>query len=260
MFELEIDNIIFDIIKENSRGYSKQCIRSALSHIEKAWLLKDIAPEMAIFCSITAEEEAATAIFIALRDLKYDGAKKIKFRKHEYKQALEPFIRGIGSFLETTSSLEGFPFENYQLRIEGEGKDKKLSISFPYGDGYLTSIPPLGFIVTKNDSVYHFDDELKAVVSGDNYNDILKHVKKLSALRNKLLYAQPDGIPSIKGKIDAHLKRRQDIVTIFMRIYALIYPYKEKALFVQQTLNAFLMMMGDIERNIESESTHNEAH
>jgi len=256
MFELEIDNIIFEIIRDNAKGYSKQCIRSAVSHIEKAWKLKDIDPEMAVFRAITAEEEAATAIFIALRDLKYENAKKIKFRSHEYKQALSPFIRGIGNYLEMTSKLEGFPFKNYQIRIEGEGKDRKLSVSLPYGDGYFTSIPPLGFKLEKNDSIYHFEEELAEIASGKSYETILKYVKGFSALRNDLLYAQPDGVPNIKGKIDGHLKHRQDIVTIFMRIYALIYPYKERALFVQQALDAFLVMMGDIEKNIESENTH----
>jgi hypothetical protein len=36
-------------------------------------------------------------------------------------------------------------------------------------------------------------------------------------------------------------------VVSFLRIYALIYPYTERAIFVQQALDCFLAMMGQIE-------------
>lgn len=60
--------------------------------MEYAWKIKDIDPEMSVFRSITAEEEAATAIFLSLKEKKYENAEKLKFQDHSYKQALEPFI------------------------------------------------------------------------------------------------------------------------------------------------------------------------
>jgi hypothetical protein len=47
--------------------------------------------------------------------------------------------------------------------------------------------------------------------------------------------------------IDGYLRKRGDVVVGFLRIYGLVYPYREKAIFVQQALNAFLTMMGEIE-------------
>ena len=58
---------------------------------------------MAVFRAITAEEEAATAIFLALKEHGYENADKIKFKKHPYKQALEPFLRSIGKFADKWS-------------------------------------------------------------------------------------------------------------------------------------------------------------
>lgn len=64
--------------------------------------------------------------------------------------------------------------------------------------------------------------------------------------RNQVLYAQSRGIPNVIG-IDGFLERRRTVVVLFLRIYALIYPYAEKAIFVQQALDCFLAMMGQIE-------------
>jgi len=211
-----------------------------------------IDKEMAVFRAITAEEEAATAVFLSLKEKGYENSNKIKFKKHPYKQALDPFIRSIGKFSEKMVSIPDFPFgEKYLLKIEGEGKDKKLSLSFYFHKGTVTAIPPLGFEVSKNGKLYHFEEELLDITQGKNKEDIIKHVNSISNLRNELLYAQSDGIPSISSDIQGHLDRRRAVVMVFLRIYALIYPYKDKAIFVQQALNAYLKMMGEIEGEFE---------
>ena len=45
----------------------KNCARNAFRHIASAFDLAERAPEMAAFQAITAEEEAATAVFHAIR-------------------------------------------------------------------------------------------------------------------------------------------------------------------------------------------------
>ncbi len=251
IFEDEFDREIANCINDSAKGYSKQCARCAIHHLELAWAIKDIDPEMAIFRAITAEEEAATAIFIALKDKGYKNAKKIKFKSHPYKQALEPFIRSISIFSEKWSNEPGFPFgKNYQLRIEGENKNKKLTLSFHLKDKMITAIPPLGFTISLNGAPYHFESELISLTSGKNRDDVINHINKRANLRNIILYAQSAGIPKITSDIEAHIRKRKNIVFMLLRIYSLIYPYKEKALFVQQALNAFLQMMGSIENEV----------
>jgi hypothetical protein len=55
IFEGEFDKELFACINENAKGHSKHCARSAIRHLECAWVLKDIDPEMAVFRAITAE-------------------------------------------------------------------------------------------------------------------------------------------------------------------------------------------------------------
>ncbi len=248
IFQQEIDKVIFECINNTAKGYSKNCARNAISHLECAWKIKDIDPEIAIFRAITAEEEAATAIFIALKEKGYENADKIKFKKHPYKQALAPFITGISKFMADVARQPNFPLgKKYQLSIEGEGKNKRLILSFYLQDKLAQPIPPLHFSIMMNGKPYYFEKELLEISSGKNRDDIVKYIDDLTKLRNSLLYARPEGIPKITGQIAGHLEKRRRTVMTFLRIYSLIYPYKEKALFVEQAVKAYLLMMGEIE-------------
>ncbi len=252
VFLEEIDKVVFECINATAKGYGRNCARNAVSHLEAAWKIKNIDPEMAVFRAITAEEEAATAIFIALREKGYENANKIKFKSHPYKQAVAPFITAISKFVGDVAKWPGFPFgENYELSVDGEGKDRKLILSFHLTGRLATPIPPLGFEVTLNGKPCYFEKELLEITSGQSRSDIIKHMQDIADLRNSLLYARPEGIPRIAGKIDGHLEKRRRTVMTFLRVFSLIYPYKEKALFVEQALKAFLLMMGEIEGVIE---------
>lgn len=252
IFEEEFDRDLANCIIQNAKGFSRHCIRSAIRHLEKAWEIREIDSEMSVFRAITAEEEAATAIFIVLKERGYENAGKLKHKSHLHKQALEPFIRSIGVFSEKWIKLPGFPFgEKYRLQIEGKGKEEKLSLSFHYKGKMVTAIPPLGFNISINGRDYHFEKELLEITSGQNKDDVISHTKKIANTRNELLYAQTNGVPAITSDIEGHLKKRRNVVFMFMRIYGLIYPYSEKALFVQQAINAFLKMMGEIEDALE---------
>jgi len=252
IFDNELDRNLMDCIIDNAKGHSKHSARNAIRHLEKAWEIKDIDKEMAIFRAITAEEEAATAIFMSLIEKGYDNSDKIKFKNHNYKQALDPFIRSIHAFLGEMASKPDYPFGKvFYLKIEGEGKDRKLSLSFPFHKGTVAPIPPLNFEITKNGEKHHFKEEILEITQGKNKKDIIKHINSISKERNVLLYAQNNGLPLIQGDIQTGLDRRKARVMVFLKIYALIYPYREKAIFVQQALNAFLIMMGEIEDELK---------
>lgn len=252
IFLEKIDKVIFECIDATAKGYGRNCARNAISHLEAAWNIKDIDPEMAVFRAITAEEEAATAIFIALKEKGYENANRIKFKSHPYKQAVAPFVTAVSKFMADVAKWPGFPLgENYRLSIEGEGKDRKLILSFYLENGLTTPIPPLGFEIALNGKPYYFEKELLEITSGKSRADIIKYVQDIANMRNSLLYARPEGIPKITEKIDGHLEKRRRTVMTFLRIFSLIYPYKEKTLFVEQALKAFLVMMGEIEDVVE---------
>jgi hypothetical protein len=247
IFESDFDNNIFECIVNNAKGHSRHCARNAAHHLGRAFILKEIDPEMAVFRAITAEEEAATAIFLVLKEQGYQNADKIKFKDNAYKQALEPFLRAISKFVQAWSNEPGFPFgSGYSLYLKGQGSERRLSLSFQFQGQTVTCIPPLGFSIKLNDRMYFFEQELLEIASGDSRQDIIKYVKRMANRRNQVLYAQTGGIPKVIG-IDGFLEMRRAVVISFLRIYALIYPYTEKAIFVQQALDCFLVLMGQIE-------------
>ncbi|MCB1605317.1 MAG: hypothetical protein KDI59_11755, partial [Xanthomonadales bacterium] len=61
---------------EDCKGSVKHCARNAINHLEKAWVIRDIDIEMAVFRGITAEEEAASAVFHCLKNHRYSNAHK----------------------------------------------------------------------------------------------------------------------------------------------------------------------------------------
>ena len=249
LFEREFDFKIYENILSNGKGQSKNCIKSAFVHLEKAFLLQDVDKEMAIFRAITAEEEAATAIFLLLKEKSYANAKKIKFKSHVHKQALNPFIKVLSHFFSKIPEIAPFFLENkFQLEFEGEGKDEKLCVSYKLGDKRAYPQPPLHFSFQINNKPYFFESELNEFVANKEIESVISYVKELANRRNDLLYANSAGVPSISGDITAYLKNKVLVFARILRIYALIYPYKEKANFVQQSLDSFLIMLGELDK------------
>jgi hypothetical protein len=248
----ELDQEVKNIVEEQAKGLVKSCAKNAIRHLEKAWDIKDIDPEMSIFRAITAEEEAATSIFIALKEKGYENASKIKLKNHTYNNGISPFFLAISQFMADASRFQWFPFKHYNLIVKSSEVPKKLELSFVLlNDVGAMPIPPLNFSIKKNNKLYHFENELNEITSGESRDQFIKHIKQLANLRNCLIYANHEGIPTVNSEIEGHLRLRKKIVFNFLRVLCLIFPYSQKASFVQQALNAYLKMLGDIQENIE---------
>lgn len=243
----KLDDEIINCLRSNAKGYSRQCIFNALKHLDKAWRIKDIDKEMAVFRAITAQEEAALALFLVLKEKQYKNAKRIKFKEHAYKQGLVPFIRSIGKRINETALIPSFPFGGkFHLTIKGENEERKLHLYFEFKGGLIETDPPLNFKIELNGKEYHFEEEIKEVTQGESKEGVIRYIKSIANLRNELLYANTDGLPSITNGVLKELQKKRNEVMILIRIYSLIYPHKKKSLFVQQALNSYLRMMGDI--------------
>ena len=68
-----------------TRGAGGFSAKSCRRHIERAWMLKESMPEVAVFLAITAEEEAATALFHAFQKKRYKNIGRINKRNHMHK-------------------------------------------------------------------------------------------------------------------------------------------------------------------------------
>ncbi|PLU07434.1 hypothetical protein BMJ29_02810 [Sinorhizobium medicae] len=57
---------------------------------------------MSFFRAITAEEEAATALILALKQRRYPGSEKLNPWEHLHKAAVSPFLDAVGNVLAET--------------------------------------------------------------------------------------------------------------------------------------------------------------
>lgn len=245
-FQTHIEEIIL-----STPAPGKHSARNAILHIKKAWSLKELDPEIAVFRAITGEEEAATAIFHSLKRHKYAGAEQLNSYNHVHKAALYPFFLAVGSML----SLLNQENLNPQVKIDTEAEPPRVRvrITLPGGEKYMYPDPPLHFSIKRDGEIYYFSDEFKMIADANHVKSIDKHIKSLANERNQLLYASQGGILNFTQPVDEIIKGQQGRVFSFLTTYLLIDQYREHQWFVQQTLNAFLVILGKLPADFKFE-------
>jgi hypothetical protein len=73
-------------------GRVKHSGRNAFAHLRMAWSIRRIDPAMAAFRAITAEEEAASALILSLKQKNYPNSSRLNHRDHIQKSALIPSL------------------------------------------------------------------------------------------------------------------------------------------------------------------------
>jgi hypothetical protein len=238
---------------DDCTGAVKHCAKNAIHHLEKAWLIRKIDLEMAIFRGITAEEEAASALFYCLKNNKYQNADKIQFKKHTYKLGLYPFLQSIGRFLLDLLSQDCVPFYKYHLQHIQKSKRRAIELVLTMREQNIEARPepPLHFTVSDpgTGKAHTFNQNFKAFILDENYDDSLKYIKDVANLRNRLLYADSAGRPEVDENIEGYLLNKQQKVMGYLVVLLLIDPWEKeagKSLFVQQALDSFLVLLGQI--------------
>lgn len=227
---------------------ARHSARMAVHHLKKAWRIQEIDPEMAYFRALTAEEEAATAVFRAMKRLKYKGAEQLKDRNHAHKNALVPFAYAVGKVLKLTVDLGFEP----QLVIKEEGPQAgklqvRLTVHVNGEKLHAWPIPPLHYGISLNDKPHDFSLQLNDLASEAKAQDALAYVKAMANRRNQVLYAHPTGIP-VAAKDEAFLEKRRKNVFMLLTIYLLIDQYEEQQMFVQQAIDALLKLLKIVEK------------
>jgi hypothetical protein len=222
--------------------------RMAIHHLKRAWRIKKIDPEMAYLRALTAEEEAATAVFRSMKRLKYKGAEQLKDRNHTHKNALVPFAYAVGKVLQLTVKEAFDP----KLVIKEEGPEAgKLQVRFTLNvngsEVHAWPKPPLHYGISVNNETHDFSDELAALATEAKAQDALGYVKHMANRRNQVLYAHPTGIP-VTQEDDGFLEKRRQNVFMLLTIYLLIDQYEEHQLFVQQAIDALLKLLKIVEK------------
>jgi hypothetical protein len=255
--ELDLSDFQKEITKlvQETHVPSKHCARSSIFHIQKAWQIRTIDPEMAVFRAITGDEEASTAIFYSLKRLGYKGSNFLNPYDHFQKSAVTPFLKAVGYALDSFSKVTNFD-PKIEIRKE-EDKIRvrlRLTITDPERQKkYAYPEPPLNWKFEIDGKLPDFKEQIEKIASEKNAKSIIKHIKDLANKRNMVLYASSCGVPRVQGSIDNYLNIKRDEIFTKLTVFLMFDPYKEKQLFVEQVLKAFLQTLELIPKNLISE-------
>lgn len=233
---------------DEASGLALHSARHSRVHLDRAWQLKKRDPEMAVLRAITAEEEAATAVLACLRQLQYERATNISFKNHTHKQAVYPFLMAVGEFIGESKPA---PPES-RLRVTTEEGRARLVLELILPGGIIAAPqPPLHFTVRGLDSrqPVRFERNIRNMANRIGSGTVLQTLQQRAALRNQLLYAQQDGMPKVDGDAREFILGAQVRVFRLLQTFCLIFPYTFRASFVQQRVDAFLLMLGRVEEN-----------
>jgi hypothetical protein len=235
----------------------------ALSHLAKSWDLLPIDMEMSAFRAITAEEEAATALILALKHRQYPGAQKLNHTRHQHKAAFIPFIDALKPTFAACQKQIGTMTLALNEKSIKPTIELRVDVSELLGiKQYLLPDQPLNFTIGKADnldadfsdwskfSVHDFENELEDLATGAGKQNITEHINSEANLRNQLLYANTDGIPKIE-LTEPFLCERLRRVMILLALSIIILQTPQKQLFAVQCLEALLKALG-LDRNVRA--------
>lgn len=239
-----------ELLDSAPRFNSCNCFRNAFNHLELAERIKALDPLMAAFRTLTAEEEAASGLMYCLKELGYENAHMLKPKDHAWKNAMIPFLKMLGMFF-----AEVFAEKRVQPKLHVQDQDgtTRLTLMVPVSvDGneqWAYPIPPLNFGVTSDAKRIAYRRQLNSFLEAKGAKDVVTYVKEQANTRNRLLYAGSDGYPHSVEVPEDFYPQRLARVTALLRTYLLIFPYREKQLFVQDCLDAFLAMLGSLKNH-----------
>jgi len=231
-----------------STGHEGQCARNAINNLEKARLLAVLDPEMAVFRAITSEEEAAAALFYTLKRQNYKNSKKLDPHSHKQKNALYQYLLAINHFF---AKQDYFSFKiSCAVKKDGSKRIVYIRITLPDGKMIIPE-PPLNLSISNTTAggKVLFDDDFNEMVESFGKGDLPNYLKKLANQRNELLYASEQGIIKVDSNIEDIINAIKTHVFILLTGMCLIFPYKEKSIFIQQLINGFLLSIDVIKKD-----------
>ncbi|QNG45337.1 hypothetical protein [Sphingobium yanoikuyae] len=211
--------------------------RNAFELLRKAWRLHPVDSNMSLFCAITAEEEAATAVIRALQHREYPLVDQLRVSNHAHKAALWPLIQA----LQDMAIDKNMAMPNMQLRTEGEPRvDFRVNV----GDRgaldepmWATPDEPFNFVLNTDYNgpfaVHNFAREFRAIAKAGRKGSIFEHIKAEGNLRNRILYASDEGIPGVEFADDAILTRRRRVTALIVVTIAIMQTSQHQHFLVQ---------------------------
>jgi hypothetical protein len=254
----DVERFLVGTLIPTAAAPGKWAALSAVRHLHRAWRLREWDPEMAVFRAITSEEESATALFHALRRRRYVGAEKLDPRDHIQKNAVAPFLDAVGAALAPAVNAL---YRGLRLTVITSEKKPRLRVRIIREVGgqefIFEPVPPLHLEVRHSRKenepaqVWDFAEKIFERALARGADTVMEDLKKWANIRNRLLYAAPNGLPEVPRPINAGLARATRRTLRNLKLFHLIDAYPSGQLFAQQCLTAFLKMVKRAPKDVE---------
>ncbi len=215
---------------------------NAFQGFERSKVLFPIDREMASFRAITAEEEAAAALFHSLKIRRYPGAELLDPKLHNHKAA-------VGFFLEAVKYAVVRDIE-LTITLTLTEDPPALTVAFPVSqfgvempeNTHIVMAEPLGVHGTQSGGVPadYFDSAVNKV-AGDRRVD--KLIDKAANARNRILYAHDTGLPKSEVTLASINNRERRAENCILLAIAVLQVDTHQA-FAVQCLQGFLKVIG----------------
>jgi hypothetical protein len=199
---------------------------------------------MAYFQALTAEEEAAAALFHSLQRQGYTRARRLRWRNHLHKASVSVFLDAIALAFRTMQPSD----TKVQLLLGGKRRGHGVSLLISRGGsgkeaGQYGIDHPFEFGSTVDG---HFDDfleEVGRVAKASNLKMLETRLKDRTHRRNRALYASESGIPRFQGDISRHLEAMRNVVFRILLMFIIVDLEAGRQKFAQQALDGYLKLM-----------------
>jgi len=215
---------------EGCSGRTKWASVNAISHLRKSLEISSVDPAMAAFRAVCAEEEAATALINSLKEVGYQGAEKLYFRKHEDKHAVVLFVGTVMQWFQNRKAQAGEQFGEHRIFFDDIDGRIGLRVAIQLGRSNIAvhPTPPLHLMVQGARTLAEeFQDEMKELLGLDKTHEIRRLIDQRANFRNTLLYATPAGIPKPVGDVLGFINNQIGIVNHLLIALALIDPWRQ---------------------------------
>ncbi|EKO3892348.1 hypothetical protein [Vibrio metschnikovii] len=235
-------------VSSQTNGNAGYAAKSSIRHVHRALGLKSTMPEVSAFLAITAEEEASTALFSALKNKRYARAKELKKNSHLHKAGVYPFLILLGETIGIGSGE--LPVEmTFNIPNDSENKILRTRMLIGKSDGmvhYVYPDPPLNLVsVDASGNVKDYLKDIRSVAFEKGIKSIHEYIKTVANIRNQMLYASDSSIPNIKN-VDEMLQRHIGATFLIHAMYLFIAQQPKQKL-VEECLDIYLKTLSRVE-------------
>jgi hypothetical protein len=233
---------------ERTHPRGKHSALNAADGLDKAWALRNLDREMAVFRAITAEEESATALFHALKRRKYPGSNRLNPRDHLHKAALTPYLRAI--IRETRESIG--KSARFSFTYNPSRSDHGYTLIIQKADEARTQTwlqeELLAFTTKVDGEEADFLNTAVKLAAEEGAVSVPKYVKDRANFRNRALYAGERGQPRFRGHIEKYLLAMRPEVYRILLCFVIIDLERRNQEFVPQALRGFLKVLSELKK------------